>query len=80
MPTNFEFDVYKDEHRKAFIVFKDLSIPKEEMMKIANNHHFKRKLEDLKCIPGYVDNDEDLYISSRYVEGKQSVWVVTRKE
>ena len=73
-----EFEIYKGENRSAFAVFKDLSIPKKDMIKIANKH-FKIKLEDLKCISGYIDKNDDLFLSSRYVEGSQVVWVVCKK-
>jgi hypothetical protein len=75
-----EFEIYKGDGGKAFAVFKDLSIPKSEMLKIANNGHFKKKLENLKCVSGCIDQEDNLFLSSKYVEGTQVVWVVTRKD
>lgn len=76
--ANELYEIYKGQNRSAFAVFKDLSLPKKEMILKANRGYFRSKLENLKCISGYIKDDE-LYLSSRYVEGTQTVWVVCRK-
>ena len=73
------FDLYKGNNRKAFAIFKDLSIPKKKMINTANQEHFHTTVDSLKCVSGYIKNDE-LFLSSRYVEGTQVVWVVTKKD
>ena len=76
--TKALYEIYKGNNRSAFAIFKDLSIPKKEMISIANRGYFRGKLDNLKCVSGYIKDDE-LYFSSRYVEGTQVVWVVCRK-
>ena len=73
------FDLYKGNNRKAFAVFSDLSIPKKKMINAANQEHFHTNVDSLKCVSGYIKDDE-LFLSSRYVEGTQIVWVVTKKD
>lgn len=76
--ANTLYEVYKGPNRSAFAVFTDLSLSKQEMILLANRGYFRDKLENLKCVSGYI-KDDDLYLSSRYVEGTQVVWVVCRK-
>lgn len=76
--ANELYEIYKGQNRSAFAVFKDLSLPKKEMILKANRGYFRGKLENLKCVSGYIKDDK-LYLSSRYVEGTQTVWVVYRK-
>jgi len=71
-------EIYKGANRKAYVIFKDLALPKKEMIRIANRKHFHGTTESLKCVSGYIKNDE-LFLSSRYVEGTQVVWVVLKK-
>ena len=72
-----EFEVYKGKGRKTYCVFKDLSIPKKLMISTANNQYYHKTLDEFKCVPGYIKDDE-LYLSSQYVRGTQVVWVVHR--
>lgn len=77
---NKTFDVYKGAHGKAYAVFTDLSLPKTDMIHQANRQHFRGKLESLKCSSGYITKDGELFLSSRYVEDVQTVWVVHHKD
>lgn len=74
-----QFEIYKGFNRKAYAIFKDLSIPKKEMIKIANRNHFHGLLEDLECVSGYITKNEELFLSSRFVPNTQTVWVVLKK-
>lgn len=65
---------------KTCIVFTDLSIPTKEMIQTANKQYFRKDPDDLCCLSGFLDNDNKLLLSSRFIEGcKQVVWCVCKK-
>lgn len=73
-----DYEIYTGDKRKAFVVFKNLKLTKEQMISAAN-HYFKKKASDLVCKPGYITKDDELFIDSQYKKGTTVVWVVFKK-
>ena len=75
------YEIYKDEKRKAYAVFEDLSLTKEDMILEANRNHFKGKISDLVCESGYITKDDELFLTSSFskTKGSKVVWAVYKK-
>ena len=73
-----DYEIYKGEKNKSFIVFTNLKLTKEQMVYEANKH-FHYKSSDLTCEPGYITKDDELFLSNTYKKGTTTVWVVHRK-